>query len=205
MVRFSPLRLVCAAVILCVLYVSLPVRDFVPYVERGYDILQDQPAPVRPAQTKVRYGEECSPFRSGVMEGVTIVLKIGAGEANTKLPAYLNRLGRCKQDLLIFSDRKAVFQGFDVVDALSHIRPEEPAAGLIISSGGCDYVKGTQPKSFQTLGGRLELIEMRWSFSRRNSGVEANSRSRINSTKSATTMVARSTRQTAAKDVRSWH
>jgi hypothetical protein len=124
MVRFSPLRLVCAAVILCVLYVSLPVRDFVPYVERGYDILQDQPAPVRPAQTKVRYGEECSPFRSGVMEGVTIVLKIGAGEANTKLPAYLNRLGRCKQDLLIFSDRKAVHQGFDVVDALSHIRPE---------------------------------------------------------------------------------
>lgn len=124
MVRFTPLRLLCAAVMLCVFYLSSSIRDRLPYVERGYDILQDRPTPARLAQTKIRFGEECSPFTSGVMEGVTIVLKIGAGEAKTKLPAYLNRLGRCKQDLLIFSDRKATFQGFDIVDALSHIRPE---------------------------------------------------------------------------------
>jgi hypothetical protein len=124
MVRFTPLRLLCAAVILCVLYLHSSLRDLVPYVERGYDILQDRPTPARPDQTKIRFGEECSPFKSGVMEDVTVVLKIGAGEATTKLPAYLNRLGRCKQDLLIFSDRKATVQSFDVVDALSHIRPE---------------------------------------------------------------------------------
>ncbi|KAF9698869.1 hypothetical protein EKO04_003308 [Ascochyta lentis] len=123
MVRFTPLRLLCAAVILCILYVSSSLRELVPYVERGYD-MHTRPSAERPGQVKIDFGEECSPFSAGVMEDLTIVLKIGAGEAATKLPAYLNRLGRCKQDLLIFSDRKASFQGFDIVDALSHLRPE---------------------------------------------------------------------------------
>ncbi|KAF2681189.1 glycosyltransferase family 31 protein [Lentithecium fluviatile CBS 122367] len=80
MVRFTPLRLLCAAVILCVLYLHSSLRDMVP-----------------PA--KIRFGEEYSPFKSGVMEDVTI-------------------------DWLISSDRKVTFQGFDVVDALPHVRPE---------------------------------------------------------------------------------
>lgn len=58
------------------------------------------------------------------MEDVTIILKMGAGEVATHLPAYLNRLGRCKQDLLFFSDRRAEYNGWEVVDALANLRPE---------------------------------------------------------------------------------
>ncbi|KZM23412.1 uncharacterized protein EKO05_0003952 [Ascochyta rabiei] len=119
-VRLTPLRLLCAAVLLCVLYASSALPDLAPYGRRGYD----DDGQARPEQVTMRFGEECSPFSAGAMEDVTVVVKTGAGEAATELPAYLNRLGRCKQDLLLFSDRKASVQGFDLVDALSHLRPE---------------------------------------------------------------------------------
>ncbi|KAF2844998.1 glycosyltransferase family 31 protein [Plenodomus tracheiphilus IPT5] len=122
MVRLTPLRLVCVSVVLCTLFFS----SLMPRLlrgERGYDVVHERLPPARPGPA-IRFGEECSPFTSGVMEGVTIVLKIGAGEVATQLPLFLNRLGRCKQDLLIFSDRKASYQGFDIADALAHLRPE---------------------------------------------------------------------------------
>lgn len=124
MVRLTPLRLLCAAVVICTFFLS----SFIPRLlrgERGYDMLTERPPPAHPgAVPKVRFGEECSPFTSGVMQGVTVVLKIGAGEVATQLPLYLNRLGRCKQDLLIFSDRKDTYNGFEIADALAHLRPE---------------------------------------------------------------------------------
>lgn len=126
MVRLTPLRLLCAATVLCVFFFT----SFIPALfrgGRGYDILLERPPPPTspgPAPKEVPYGEECSPFTAGVMNDVTIVLKIGAGEAATKLPRYLNRLGRCKQDLLIFSDRKETYNGFEIADALAHLRPE---------------------------------------------------------------------------------
>lgn len=92
--------------------------------ERGYDILPDRPPHNGPGPApKVPFGSECSPFTAGVMKDVTIVLKMGASE-NRTLPLYLNRLGRCKQDLLIFSDRKDTYNGFEIADALGHLRPE---------------------------------------------------------------------------------
>jgi hypothetical protein len=123
-VRLTPLRLLCAAIVLVTLFLStLLFRLW--RGERGYDVLLERPPPAGPGPiSKVHFGEECSPFTAGVMERVTIVLKIGAGEVATQLPMYLNRLGRCKQDLLIFSDRKDTFNGFDVADALAHLRPE---------------------------------------------------------------------------------
>lgn len=124
MVRLTPLRLLCAALVMCVVFFT----SFIPSLfrrQRGYDILPDRPPPSRPGPAPtVRFGEECSPFTAGVMNDVTIVLKMGAGEATTKLPLYLNRLGRCKLDLLIFSDRKDSYNGFDIHDALAHLRPE---------------------------------------------------------------------------------
>ncbi|OAL52675.1 hypothetical protein IQ07DRAFT_671258 [Pyrenochaeta sp. DS3sAY3a] len=124
MVRLTPLRLLCAAIVLCTFFFS----SFIPRLlrgERGYDILAERPPPARPGPVpKIAFGQECSPFTAGVMEGVTFVLKIGAGEVATRLPAYLNRLGRCKQDLVIFSDRKDTYNGFDIADALAHLRPE---------------------------------------------------------------------------------
>ncbi|KAF2132032.1 glycosyltransferase family 31 protein [Dothidotthia symphoricarpi CBS 119687] len=124
MVRLTPLRLLCTTVVLCFFVFS----TFVPRVfsgERGYDILHERPPPVRADQApRIPFGEECSPFSAGVMNDVTIVLKIGAAETKTKLPLYLNRLGRCKQDLLIFSDRRDNYNGFEITDALSHLRPE---------------------------------------------------------------------------------
>jgi hypothetical protein len=124
MVRLTPLRLLCAAIVLCTFFLS----SFIPRLlrgERGYDMYLERPPPAAAGPVRqVPFGEECSPFTAGVMEGVTIVLKIGAGEVATQLPMYLNRLGRCKQDLLLFSDRKDSYYGFEIADALAHLRPE---------------------------------------------------------------------------------
>jgi hypothetical protein len=123
MVRLTPLRLICAAIVLCAFFLS----SFVPRLfrgKRGYDILTARPPPAGPAVPNIHFGEECAPFAAGVMDGVTIVLKIGAGEVATQLPMYLNRLGRCKPDLLIFSDREDSFNGFEIIDVLAHLRPE---------------------------------------------------------------------------------
>jgi hypothetical protein len=125
MVRLTPLRLLCAVLVLAVLFFT----SFIPALfrggRRGYDILPERPSPAGAGPApKLRFGDECSPFTAGVMDDVTIVLKIGAAEAATGLPMYLNRLGRCKQDLLIFSDKKDTYNGFDIHDALAHLRPE---------------------------------------------------------------------------------
>lgn len=87
---------------------------------RGYDILAEHDGPA----SQVDFGSECSPFSSGSMSHVTIVLKIGAGETATKLPAYTERLDHCGPDLLIFSDRKDQQSGYEIVDALANLRPE---------------------------------------------------------------------------------
>jgi hypothetical protein len=128
MVRLTPLRLLCAALVLAVFFFT----SFIPALlhaffrrERGYDMLVERPPSLLSGPApKVHFGQECSPFSAGVMNDVTIVLKIGAVEAKTQLPLYLNRLGRCKQDLLIFSDRKDSYSGFEIADALAHLRPE---------------------------------------------------------------------------------
>ncbi|KAH8637793.1 glycosyltransferase family 31 protein [Alternaria alternata] len=123
-VRLTPLRLACTVAVFVVFSLcTLVVRLW--HGERGYDILPPSPAtPGGGPPSHVAYGTECSPFSAGVMDRVTVVLKIGAGEVATQLPLYLNRLGRCKQDLLIFSDRKDTYNGFDISDALAHLRPE---------------------------------------------------------------------------------
>jgi hypothetical protein len=124
MVRLTPLRLLCAAIVLCTFFL-LSVIPRLLRGERSYDLFIERPPPAGAGPVRqVPFGEECSPFTAGVMEGVTIVLKIGAGEVATQLPMYLNRLGRCKQDLLIFSDRKDNYNGFEIADALAHLRPE---------------------------------------------------------------------------------
>lgn len=124
MVRLTPLRLLCAAVVLCTFFFS----SFIPSLfrgERGYDILREQPPPASPdSALEVPFGHECAPFTAGVMDRVTIVLKMGAAQSDTELPIFLNRLGRCKTDLLIFSDRKDTYNGFEIADALAHLRPE---------------------------------------------------------------------------------
>ncbi|KAH7406250.1 hypothetical protein DE146DRAFT_651154 [Phaeosphaeria sp. MPI-PUGE-AT-0046c] len=124
MVRLTPLRLLCAALALCVFFLTSALRALFRG-ERGFELLVERPPPVLTGPApKVHYGQECSPFSAGVMSDVTVVLKIGAGQVTTQLPTYLNRLGRCKQDLLIFSDRKDSYNGFDIADALAHLRPE---------------------------------------------------------------------------------
>ncbi|KAL6703721.1 hypothetical protein ACN47E_009415 [Coniothyrium glycines] len=125
--RCTPLRLLCAAILCSFVYLS---SMLLRRGERGYDTVLDRPPPTRPGPAaKVRFGDECSPFADGVFEGVTFVLKMGAPDTATALPRYLNRLGRCKQDLLLFSDKKHDrfnHHGFETAihDALSHIRPE---------------------------------------------------------------------------------
>jgi hypothetical protein len=122
MVRLKRARILYVALALCTFTLTYLLSPRLFWRRRGYDMMRERPAMSGPAP--VRFGEECSPFTAGVMSDVTMVLKIGAGEAATKLPLYLNRLGRCKQDLLIFSDRKDSYNGFDIADALAHLRPE---------------------------------------------------------------------------------
>ncbi|KAJ4286781.1 hypothetical protein N0V90_013033 [Kalmusia sp. IMI 367209] len=123
--RLSPTRLLCAAILLCIFFLLSFITKLL-FGRRGFEILPERPRPARPRPlaVEVPYGEECAPFRAGAMDDVTIVLKIGAGEVATLLPAYLSRLNRCKQDVLLFSDRKDAYGGFDIVDTLANLRPE---------------------------------------------------------------------------------
>lgn len=123
--RLSPTRLLCAAILLCTFFLVSFVTKLV-FGRRGFEILPERPRPLhpRPFAADVPYGEECAPFRAGALDDVTIVLKIGAAEVATLLPAYLNRLNRCNPDVLVFSDRKDAYGGFDIVDTLANLRPE---------------------------------------------------------------------------------
>lgn len=120
MVRLTPLRLLCTAAVVCLFVLT----TFVPSLfagERGYDVVDEPPA----AASKMALGEEpCPRVGSGALGDMTVVLKIGAAEAKSRLPQYLNRLGRCKLDLIVFSDRRDSHAGFDLTDALAHLRPE---------------------------------------------------------------------------------
>jgi hypothetical protein len=91
---------------------------------RGYEVIRDHPPPRTDLASEVAFGEECSPFASGVMEDVTVVVKLGFSEVASALPAYLNRLGRCRIDLLFFSDYETEYNGFKIIDALANLRPE---------------------------------------------------------------------------------
>ncbi|KAH7119856.1 hypothetical protein B0J11DRAFT_71569 [Dendryphion nanum] len=125
MVRLTPTRMLCAVVFLftfiCFFYVSSSL-----YGERGYDLMIPRPPPdrTRPDTPRVPFGEECAPFSSGVMDDVTVVLKMGTADVRSKLRGWLNRLGRCKTDILLFSDRNEDVNSFRIVDALAHLRPE---------------------------------------------------------------------------------
>ncbi|KAK3217387.1 hypothetical protein GRF29_1g2896853 [Pseudopithomyces chartarum] len=125
--RLSPARLVCAAILL-LLFTLISFVTRLLFGQRGFDILPERPGTVRArplaAQDSVQYGEECAPFRAGAMDGVTVVLKLGAGQVATQLPPYVTRLSRCTQNLLLFSDRTAAYGAFDIVDALANLRPE---------------------------------------------------------------------------------
>ncbi|KAF1958575.1 hypothetical protein CC80DRAFT_14866 [Byssothecium circinans] len=125
MVRLSPARLLCAAILLCTFFLVSSITNLL-HRRRGFDPFREHPPPAqsRPFTTDVHYGEECSPFKAGLMEDVAIILKMGTGDVATQLPAYLNRLGRCKQDLLFFSDRAAEYYGWHIIDALGSLRPE---------------------------------------------------------------------------------
>jgi len=58
------------------------------------------------------------------MTNVTVVLKMGSGEVLRQLPAYFDHLGPFKQDILLFSDRKAEYNGLEIHDALANLRPD---------------------------------------------------------------------------------
>jgi hypothetical protein len=91
---------------------------------RGYDILEAHDSGDLSARSKI-YGTPCSPFAAGVMNGVTIILKMGAGEVLTRLPDYLNQMGDCGQDMLLFSDRQDEYNGAKIHDALANLRTQD--------------------------------------------------------------------------------
>lgn len=72
----------------------------------------------------VTLGEACSPFSSGGMDDVTIIIKFGSPDVPSRLPLYLETLIPCKPNLLLFSDRKDSIYGIEIFDALANLRPE---------------------------------------------------------------------------------
>lgn len=58
------------------------------------------------------------------MDDVTIIIKFGAPEAASKLPAYLETLKPCNPNLLLFSDRRDSIQGIEILDALANLRSD---------------------------------------------------------------------------------
>lgn len=124
--RLSPTRILCAAILLLTFFLVSFVTRLLFGHRRGFDILADRPGAANPNSNApaVRYGDECAPFKAGALDGVTVVLRFGAGQIATQLPAYFARLRRCTSNVLLFSDRKAEHGGFDIVDALANLRPE---------------------------------------------------------------------------------
>ncbi|KAK5682947.1 hypothetical protein LTS10_004475 [Elasticomyces elasticus] len=120
MAPLKPLRRLCAAVILVAFTFTFICASTLLQRSRGFTIANEQPAGLPPG---TRLGEECSPFSAGVMSDVTIVLKIGAGEATERLSKYLTHLSHCKPDLLIFSDRQDKQSSFEIVDVLANLQP----------------------------------------------------------------------------------
>ncbi|KAF2742741.1 glycosyltransferase family 31 protein [Sporormia fimetaria CBS 119925] len=124
MVRLKRRRLVSAVVVVTMLLLFYRVAHFL-FGARGYDIMPDTPTPARSRPgTDIVLGQECSPFSSGLMDDVTVVLKLGDAEVRSALPAYLDRIARCRIDLLIFSDHDAEYNGYKIIDALRALHPE---------------------------------------------------------------------------------
>ncbi|KAF2448049.1 glycosyltransferase family 31 protein [Karstenula rhodostoma CBS 690.94] len=125
MVRLTFTRLLCTAVFSFIFLLLVPISNLLLHGDRAFDILLDRPpARANAPSREVSFGRECAPFMAGGMQHVTVVLKLSAADVVSKLPAHWNRLARCKPRLLFFSDRKAVYNGFDIVDALGNLRPE---------------------------------------------------------------------------------
>jgi hypothetical protein len=117
MVRLTQFRSLWVSLLLCSFFFIHLISNFVRR-PRGYTLLDDGET------TSVEYGVPCSPFASGGLKDLTIVLKLGAGEVTTRLPQYLRHMGKCDQDVLLFSDRKDSFEGREIHDALANLRPE---------------------------------------------------------------------------------
>ncbi|KAK7186527.1 hypothetical protein DPSP01_002042 [Paraphaeosphaeria sporulosa] len=124
MVRLTLTRLLCTAIFSCIFLLLVPVSNLL-HRERGFDVLLDRPPePSDAPSPEVSFGQECAPFVAGGMQRLTVIMKLGATDVVSKLPAHWHHLARCKPDLLFFSDRKAAYNGFDIVDALGSLRPE---------------------------------------------------------------------------------
>ncbi|KAK3643963.1 hypothetical protein LTR56_009815 [Elasticomyces elasticus] len=120
MAPLKPLRRLCAAVVLVAFTFTFICASTFLQRSRGFEIAQAQPTGLPPG---TRLGGTCSPFSAGVMSDVTIVLKIGAGEAIERRSRYVTRLQSCKPDLLIFSDRQDKQNGFEIIDVLANVQP----------------------------------------------------------------------------------
>ncbi|KAF2476704.1 uncharacterized protein BDR25DRAFT_278009 [Lindgomyces ingoldianus] len=126
MARLRPSRLLFTALIVIFLFWTLLARFSFARV-RGYSILTDPPTATSPDVSHVSHvslGEECSPFAGGGMDNVTIVVKLGAAEVSSKLAAYLDVIGPCSPDLLLFSDRYETYKAYTILDALANLPAE---------------------------------------------------------------------------------
>lgn len=118
MLRITLLRSL-HAIILCLLTVSLIILHAkCNQKQRSYDAvsLKSTSHAVRPSHLD---GRSCS--STGGTPNITIVLKTGEGEILKLSLEYLNRLGRCQNNLLIFSDKKNRFDGHVIHDALANL------------------------------------------------------------------------------------
>lgn len=118
------------AILTVALLLHFLVVPHVIFRERGYDIFAEQPIRFDSASSrisrsnKISLGETCSPFSNGLMDDVTIVIKLGAPEVASRLPSYLDTLLPCRPNLLLFSDRNDSIDGIEIVDALGNLRSE---------------------------------------------------------------------------------
>ncbi|KAF2022342.1 glycosyltransferase family 31 protein [Aaosphaeria arxii CBS 175.79] len=125
MVRLTPTRLLCAVVFLCT-FIAFFSSSSLFFGRRGFDIMLERPPPSRsrPSAPNVPFGDECAPFLSGAMDDVTVVVKMTSSDVKPQLRSFLGRFGRCRVDILLFSDREQEFGGWKVIDALANLKPE---------------------------------------------------------------------------------
>lgn len=110
-------RLMLVVVLLLLLsYFGLPSLPSLPG-HRSYYSWDDEAYLLSKNLTSV---DACKALPIDAFDKVQVVLKIGAGEVESKLPVHLRTVTSCVPNLLIFSDFEETAHGHNVIDALEN-------------------------------------------------------------------------------------
>ncbi|OCL10046.1 glycosyltransferase family 31 protein [Glonium stellatum] len=115
------MRVLLGTVSLLFLLYTLSTTSFSSSIlsRRAYNSWTDNPYLLRNDHAS---GDVCAAFPKHAFDSIQVVLKIGAAEVDSKLPAHLRTVSSCVPDLLIFSDFEEDIGRHHLYDALANLQ-----------------------------------------------------------------------------------